>query len=78
MELSNEHRKHLLNELQNAVEQSALLVKFRSTEQSKIDGNTNAKPRDPFMMASIEMDEFLNQQRIITIKNALIENEIDF
>jgi hypothetical protein len=77
-ELEEHHRKHLVNELTDAISKQQQLDTFINAEKTKIEHSDDENPRDPFMMASIEIDQYLNNQRIALIENALIQNEIDY
>jgi len=78
-ELTQEHRKMVCIELEKAFEEKAQLLRHLRIEEQKIKiANETDKTRDPFMMAGIQMDQFLIDQRISAIRKALIDNEIDF
>ena len=69
MELSKEHRGALLIALNESQEDEAKAVRLMRSEEAT---------KEYFMCAAFEISHYLTKQRIETIKQALITNEIDY
>lgn len=72
MELNNEHRKSLLNELAKAKEELTLQNICLIKEQAKRESDSTD------LVECFEVACFLAQERIKLIEKSLIENEIDY
>ena len=81
MELSSNHRKAILKELQAAIANTKQLENFERIEEKKIEKTEeldSSDPRDRYIIDSIHMDQWINEQKIKFLEQALIDNEIDW